>query len=421
MLIIEILSRVPRQGQRAVGCLLAAGLLCAGTAARAEYHLAVGDTLQITVARAPELQQRVPVDSDGSISFPLLGTLVVTGLTPAQAQAKIKAGLANKPLQRTRPDGRSEVVVIDPGEVTATIAEYRPIYVNGDVSKPGEYPFRPLMTVRQAVALSGGYDTFRFRMTDPNIDIADLRSQYEALWIEFAKERAHIWRLKAELGGDAKGLDLSDVPLPPSLLAEIVSLATADLNARRSDNQRQKEFLQRAIKQDADEIETLSQQQQSEEQGAEADAEELKKDLELLSKGTLISPRVTDARRAVLLSSSRKLQTVVELMQLKKQQDEVHTKLDQFDDQRRIQLLGELQDANANLGELRAKLQGAEEKIRVTDLLRSQLAQGNGSGPEIAIIRRSETGSLRLVVSEEAELEPGDVVEVSLHRTIATQ
>ena len=43
--------------------------------------------------------------------------------------------------------------------VVATVVEYRPIYVNGDVSKPGEHPFRPQMTVRQAVALSGGYDS----------------------------------------------------------------------------------------------------------------------------------------------------------------------------------------------------------------------------------------------------------------------
>jgi polysaccharide export outer membrane protein len=123
----------------------------------------------------------------------------------------------------------------------------------------------------------------------------------------------------------------------------------------------------------------------------------------------------------VLLSSTRKLQTMVELMQLRKQQDEVHTKLDQLDDQLQIQLLGQLQDANANLAELRAKLQGIEEKIRVTDQLRSQLAQGDGGGPEIAIIRKSETSLLHLAVSEDTELQPGDVVEVLLHRTVATQ
>jgi polysaccharide export outer membrane protein len=143
--------------------------------------------------------------------------------------------------------------------------------------------------------------------------------------------------------------------------------------------------------------------------------------LELLSKGTLISPRVTDARRAVLLSSSRKLQTAVQLMQLKKQQDEVQRKLEQLDDRRRIELLGELQDSGVKLGELRAKLQGVEEKIQYTGVLRSQLAQRESSGPEIAIIRKTEKGLLRLAANEETELQPGDVVEVAVHRTAATQ
>jgi polysaccharide biosynthesis/export protein len=420
MPILEMLAGgVPRQSNKVAGCLVAAGLLCVGTAARAEYRLDVGDVIQISVATAPELQRRVSIELDGSISFPLLGTITVTGLTPAQAQAKIKAGLANKPLQLRRPDGRSDLVVIAPDEVTAVV-EYRPIYVNGDVSKPGEYPYRLLMTVRQAVALSGGYDTFRFRVSNPNIDIADLRSQYESLWIEFAKERAHAWRLKAELG-DQKDLDLADVPLPPTLIAEIVRLETENLNTRQSDHRRQKEFLQRAVKQSSDQIAALSEQEQTEERGVQADAQELQKDLELLSKGTLTSPRVTDARRAVLLSSTRKLQTVVQLMQLKREQDEVQTKFDQLDDQRRIELLGGLQDANAKLGDLRAKLQGIEEKIRVTDLLRSQLAEGGGNGPEIVIIRKSGTGLLHLVASEETELQPGDVVEVSVHWTAATQ
>jgi polysaccharide export outer membrane protein len=44
------------------------------------------------------------------------------------------------------------------------------------------------------------------------------------------------------------------------------------------------------------EIAPLSRRQQREEEGAEADAAELKKDLELLARGTLSNPRVTDAR-----------------------------------------------------------------------------------------------------------------------------
>jgi polysaccharide export outer membrane protein len=396
--------------------LLASCLVCSMSVARAEYHLDVGDVIEISVATVPELQRRVPITLDGSISFPLLGTVMVAGLAPSQAQAKIQATLANKIFQLRMSDGRSNDIVIDPNEVTATVVEYRPIYVNGDVSKPGEHPYRLLMTVRQAVALSGGYDTIRVRLSDPILDLAGLKSDYKSLWIEFAKERVHIWRLKTELG-DTAGTDqmpLADVPLPQSDLSEISRLETERLSIRQADYQREREFLQRAIKQGSDQIKTLSEQQQKEEQGVQSDVEELQRDLELYSKGTLTSPRVTDARRAVLLSSTRKLQTAVQLMQLKKQQDEVQRRLEQLDDRRRIESLGDLQEAGVKLGEIRAKLQGVEDKIEYTGLLRSQLAHSERSRPEIAIIRKSEKGPRRLVATEESELQPGDVVEVAV-------
>ena len=80
------------------------------------------------------------------------------------------------------------------------MAEYRPIYVNGDVSKPGEYPYRPATTARQVIAVAGRYDIMHIRMNNPYLESADLRSEHASLWTEFAKEQAHMWRIKNELG-----------------------------------------------------------------------------------------------------------------------------------------------------------------------------------------------------------------------------
>src|SRR4249919_253753 len=180
--------------------LLAVALLCSITPAKAEYRLHVGDVIEISVARLPELKQRVPVQLDGTISFPLLGTLPVASLSPAEVQSKVQAMLASKVFRQRMSDGRENSVMIEPDEVTATVVEYRPIYVNGDVSKPGEQAYRPLMTVRQAVAVSGGYDVVRLRMNNPILEVADLHAEYESLWTEYAKEQAHVWRLQQELG-----------------------------------------------------------------------------------------------------------------------------------------------------------------------------------------------------------------------------
>lgn len=395
--------------------LFAAAMLCAASPARADYRLHVGDVIEISVARAPELKQRVPVQLDGSISFPMMGNLPVAGLTPAEAQSRIQAILATKVFRQRLSDGRDNEIMIDHDEVTATVVEYRPIYVNGDVSKPGEYAYRPLMTVRQAVALSGGYELMRYRMQNPVLEAADLRAEYESLWAEFAKGQALVWRLKTELGED-KHLDqssLKDLPLKQSTISEIVHVEAEQLKARQADYDSQKAFLQRAIVLGDKQVDVLTEQQKQDDEGAQADIDELQRALEFYGKGALPSPRVADSRRAVLMSSTRKLQTSAQLMQIKQQQSDFTRQLGKLDDQRKMDLLKDLQDANVKLTEVRAKLQSTSEKLQYATLVRSQFVRGGGQ-PEIVVIRMDEKGQTRIRANEESELQPGDVVEVTL-------
>jgi polysaccharide biosynthesis/export protein len=271
------------------------------------------------------------------------------------------------------------------------------------------------MTVRQAIALSGGYDVLRLRMENPILLSADLRGEYESLLTEFAKERARVSRLNTELG-EKDTLDqelLADVPVSPSRKAEIVSVEAEQLRTEQADYEREKAFLRHSIKQGDEQIKVLSAQDAKEEQGAQADAEELQKVVELFGKGALPSPRVTDARRAVLLSSTRKLQTAAQLMQVKKQQGEIARQLERLDDQRRIKLLQDLQDVRTRLGQVRAKLQSTSEKLRYT-AARSQLVRGNELKQELIVVRKGKSGRQRIIVDEDSELQPGDVVEVVL-------
>jgi polysaccharide export outer membrane protein len=389
------------------------------TPAKAEYRLHVGDTIEISVARIPELKQRVPVQLDGTISFPLLGTLSVAGLPPAEIQTKVQAMLAAKVFRQRTSDGRENSVTIEPDEVTATIVEYRPIYVNGDVSRPGEQVYRPLMTVRQAVALSGGYDVMRLRMNNPILETADLRGEYESLWTEYAKEQAHAWRLKQELG-QGTTIDqaaLLDVPVARSTAQAIANVEAELLKTRQADQKTELTFLQRGIVQADEQIRVLSEQQKTEDQGNQADIEELERAKELFSRGTLPSLRVSDARRAMLLSSIQKLQTVAQLMQTRRQRDDLSRQIERLDGQRKSDMLRELQDTTVALSRIRSKLQSTGEKLQYTALAKSQLARGFGSKPTITIVRNGAKGSETLIASEDLELQPGDVVEVALRET----
>jgi polysaccharide export outer membrane protein len=401
--------------RRIAWSLLALSLLCSVKPANAEYRLDSGDVIEISVARIPELRQRVTVQLDGSISFPLLGTFVAGGLTPSEFRTRIQVALASKVFRQRTADGRENSTVLEPDEVTANVVEYRPIYVSGNVTRPGEQTYRPKMTVRQAVALSGGYGIAPLRTNDFFLDSVDWRSDYASLWAEFVKEQAHVWRIKAELGdkSDIEQKELSDAPIPQSMIAHIMSIENEQLKIRQADHQREKSFLQHSVKQTEEQIEVLSEQQQKEEQGTKADAEELQRVIELLGKGFLTSPRVTEARRSVLLASTRKLQTTAQLMQVKRQRDDLQRQLEKLDDQRRINLLRDLQDSGVRLSGIQAKLQSIGEKLRRAGT-GSQVAGHIHSDPEIMVVRRKGSGRERFSVDQDSELQPGDVVEVTL-------
>jgi polysaccharide export outer membrane protein len=389
------------------------------TASADEYRVAPGDTIEFATAATPDLKTRAIVRLDGAVALPLVGDFKVAGLTLQQLRTKLQDELASKVYRRRNTDGREIPVMVAPDEVIVTIAEYRPIYVNGDVSKPGEQPFRPGMTVRQAIALAGGYDIMHFRMENPFLEEADMRGDYDALWTQFAQQQAVIQRLQAELDS-ADTLDrkaLRETPIPASIAAQIIDIEDRQLAARNALFRKDEGYLKYAIKKEEDRIAVLADQQQREKEGVDSDIEEYSRIKGLFDKQTLPITRVVDARRTILFSSTRYLQTIVEKGRAERGRDELRTKLDKLADERRKSVLLDLQDAGVKLATTRTRLQAVGDKLIYTGLVRSQLVRGKGSEPEVTIYRKQAEP---VVTDQEYELLPGDVVEVALQKRMVT-
>ena len=108
----------------------------------ADYRLAPGDRLTIVVYDQPQLSGQFIVDGGGGILLPLAGAVSLSGLTLAEAQQLIQDRFA---------DG----VLVQPA-VSVRITEYRPIFVTGNVRKPGSYRFMIGQSVKAAIAAAGG-------------------------------------------------------------------------------------------------------------------------------------------------------------------------------------------------------------------------------------------------------------------------
>src|SRR5262245_38467854 len=258
----------------------------------------------------------------------------------------------------------------------------------------------------------------QFRITNPFMEAVDLRSRYDALWTEFVKEQAHVWRLRSELGS-ASEFDqgaLPDAPIARSRIAEIVSREAQHMEMRRLDDQREKAYLQDGIKQASAQITVLSDLEEKEDEHAKADQEDLQRAMDLLAKGSITAPRVQETRRQAMFSVSRKLETQSKLLSVQQLRNDLSRRLEHGEDQRKIDVLKELQDTTVRLKDLSGQLQAAEEKLRDTGVLTSQLVRGKGAYPEITVIRRTDKGYERLTADEDFQLDPGDVVEIALQQ-----
>ena len=119
-----------------------------GQPAADTYALRQGDKLQISVWREDALNREVRVLPDGSISFPLVGRIMVSGASTVEVEKRIRDGL--KPYI---PEAVVSVVV--------TATEGNTVYVLGKVLKPGPVPLTSTdTTVLQVLSQAGGLDRF---------------------------------------------------------------------------------------------------------------------------------------------------------------------------------------------------------------------------------------------------------------------
>jgi polysaccharide biosynthesis/export protein len=115
--------------------------------ASGEYRLDVGDEVRINVYGLDAITNTYTLSDDGSISLPLIDKVQAGGATVSELQSRI----ASKLLERQ---------ILNTPSVNVQVTKSRPFYILGEVKKPGEYIYRPGMTVLTAISVAGGF-TFR--------------------------------------------------------------------------------------------------------------------------------------------------------------------------------------------------------------------------------------------------------------------
>lgn len=107
------------------------------------YTLDSGDKLRIVVFGQDGISNSYTVDASGNVNMPLIGAVPARGTSTQQLSrtitAKLKQGFVREP------------------SVTVEVEAYRPFFILGEVTNPGQYPYVANMTAETAIAIAGGF------------------------------------------------------------------------------------------------------------------------------------------------------------------------------------------------------------------------------------------------------------------------
>jgi polysaccharide export outer membrane protein len=107
-----------------------------------DYRLAPGDVIQVSVYDEPDLSLELAIPGNGRVDYAFVGELMLAGKTVGEVEREVYRLLLGDYL-------------VEP-TVSVAVVTYRDFYVYGEVSRPGNYPWQPGLTVRKVITLAGG-------------------------------------------------------------------------------------------------------------------------------------------------------------------------------------------------------------------------------------------------------------------------
>ena len=161
--------------------VFAAILLCIASSAVAQVRLRVGDRIEMDVPQRRELARSLVVGADGAVTIPVVGSVILQGLTVEQARAVVLQSL------REIYPSVNDVTLMLIGEEARRI-----VYVHGAVLHPGKYDFGSAPNVWEAIREAGGTlahaDLAAVRVVrieeDAPTDVVDVREAIETGGVE---------------------------------------------------------------------------------------------------------------------------------------------------------------------------------------------------------------------------------------------
>jgi protein involved in polysaccharide export with SLBB domain len=341
------------------------------------------------------------VNAAGAISIPLVGEVPAAGLATDKLATVISERLQAKVGMVPRP------------EVAVEIIQFRPFYILGAVNRPGEYPFRPGLTVLQAVGVAGGF----FRPTEWRLEreaitaVGDLR----VIDIERSALMARKARLEAEMKGDTA------LTFPPELLKQSNNPAVGRFleqehvifRSRLNTLLSQTEALEQVKLLLQNEIKSLREKYQVQERQLGLARKEFGAVESLVNKGLAVNARQFSLEQQVAQIESTRLDMSMAILRAEQDRSKAERDILELRNRRQDDIATSIKEAEVKLQEFAHKAVTARALIAETQAA-TPSSRPDKASVVFSIVRRTENVALDPIVSENTLLQPDDVLRVRL-------
>lgn len=346
------------------------------------------------------------VGADGTVSMPIVGHVRAAGGTTAELADQISRRLKETANLADLPSASVEVI------------QHRPFFVLGAVQQPGKYEFQLGMTVLQALSIAQGLARAA-DLTGVERDMIEAGGGFRTL----AAERIALEAKQARLSAEIAGAD--DISYRDDLTARIgdprVALArreeTLRFSTRRDALRAELEAIEQSKLLLQQELKSLEDKGKSLDRQLELNKRELRIVSDLVSRGLTVTPRQLAAENTQVNIESNRLDVQVSTLRAHQSLTRANRDIVDLRARYRKETLDDSALTRSLLDQNAEKMQTAEK------LLRNAETRSPGTRSEVdelvptyKLTRVTPSGTVTWMASEDALLEPGDVLQVGLPR-----
>lgn len=378
-----------------------------------EYKLGPQDKLRLrafewrpnvdTVFEWSSLNAEFTVSASGSLSLPIIGEVSAAGLTTNELAKAIGERL------------KSIIGLAVAPNIAVEVTQYRPFYIMGGVNKPGEYPYRPGLTVLQALSVAGGVLGSGESGLRVGRDIITSKGELQ----QFTTEIGMLMARRARL--DAESLAAEKISFPAELekrkndpaVVLMMQQEQTIFDTRRSTLKTEIAALEQLKVFLAKEVESIEAQIKA--QGTEREI--IKKELEnissLVSRGLAVAPRQLELERSASRLEGDRLRLESTLLTAKQNISRTEISIIEARNKRSNEVANDLRETQNKLEIALTKFGTAERLLYETQFTAPQALSGGHApkyAPSYTIVRNQK----EVQANDSTAVEPGDTVRVVL-------